>query len=68
MASYLIATIPQADGGVRELYASTRSEARAAQERIRADRAQIDALRPSEWVDVASDGRRTRYVRAGGAS
>ena len=59
---YLITTVPQIDGGTRELYAATSADARAAREVIRRDPAMIDAIRPSEYVDVSRDGTRTRYV------
>jgi hypothetical protein len=58
---FLITTIPQADGGSRELYARTEPEARAAQRAIAAEPAMLDAIRVAEYVDVDRDGSRRRY-------
>lgn len=61
MSRYLIVRVRQAGGGMRELYAATAESASAAQEMLRADPAMIDAIRPSEYVDIDPDGSRTRY-------
>lgn len=62
MARHLIATIPQVDGGIRELYAPTERAAIDAKEAIRRDSTMIDHLGSlvSEVVDIAKDGTRTR--------
>lgn len=57
---HLITTIPQAGGGTRELYAATASAARSARRAIADDPTMIDAIRPSEIVDITPDGRRER--------
>ena len=63
MARHLITTIPQIDGGHRELYAATAKAAREAREQIRHDPAMVDHVDVSERVEVSRDGRRIRYYR-----
>lgn len=66
MARYLITTVPQADGGTRELYAATKRAASEAREELRNDPAMLDGLAcVSEYVDVAADGTRLRFAKGG---
>lgn len=60
---YLITTIRQVDGGIRELYAATATAATAEREALRRDPAMIDAIDWSEYVDVDRDGYRIRHRR-----
>lgn len=60
MRRYLIATIPQIGGELRELYASSEKSAREARKLLRDDPAMIDCLDVSEIVDVSRDGTRRR--------
>lgn len=62
---YLIAQIPQANGGVRRLYARTEADAAAARSAIAMDRAMVDRCAPAEYVDVERDGTARRYVMDG---
>ena len=51
---YLVATIPQIDGGTRKLYMHGRRRAAEAREEIRRNPAMIDGIGPDEIVDVAA--------------
>ena len=62
MARYLVTTIPQVDGGTRELYVYGARNARLARQQLRRDPASVEAIGPDEIVDVDASGRRTRRV------
>jgi hypothetical protein len=56
MARYLITTVPQVNGGSREIYARTAQDAREARETLRQDPAMLDHVNVAEYVDVDRDG------------